>query len=731
MKNQTILIVEDDSVSAAQMVRILSKFGYAVLPPISTGEHAIAAIRSNPSKLPDLVLMDIQLEGEMDGIHAAEQIREITNVPIVFMSGHSHHSIIERAKMVGPYGYLLKPVSSKELIATVETVLHKHRIDLAVQNEKRSLETNIDTLKQQIEHYGKGIVLANRLLQEEIEDRKLRERILETALQLSRYAEQHSIDDLIQKAIDEIELLTESELGFFLFVSENEPSASNPVLSSSTKKHSCKLPFQHILPATTKGGILSEPMLKARPMIYNQFALVNLNLPEGHAELKRLLTVPVITDGTINAIVALANKKNSYKQLDITTVSTLAHLACDLVQKKQMEEALVETEKTFRLILDGISDPILLLDANGGIQRMNQAAYRYFGIEQDTEIRGIRCYEVRKCSEPCEGCHLPFDFIENFQGHYERRSLHHQDRIERIYIDHVQDDQGRLLASIVRITDITEIRKTERHLLQSEKLASLGILVAGVAHEINNPNTFILFNIPILHRYFDALLSIVDESVKDPTDLQILNKPYESFRNDCLKTLDNIENGSRRINQIVSNLREYVRERDKGKVKAIQIKPFIEQILSLCIGRIRKSVRTFEVNIAEDLPPFVTDSLALEQILINLLINAAQASDKEDSWVKLSVFMLRTAQPKLVIQVQDNGCGMDVETQKKIFQPFFTTKEIGEGTGIGLAIVDKLVMELKGQIEVESVKGQGSVFRLIFNVDPKTLEPSALEPKVG
>jgi C4-dicarboxylate-specific signal transduction histidine kinase len=240
-----------------------------------------------------------------------------------------------------------------------------------------------------------------------------------------------------------------------------------------------------------------------------------------------------------------------------------------------------------------------------------------------------------------------------------------------------------------------------------------------------------LFNIPILHRYIDALLSIVDESVKDPTNLQILNKPYESFRNDCLKTLDNIENGSRRINQIVSNLREYVRERDKGKVKAIQIKPFIEQILSLCIGRIRKSVRTFEVNIAEDLPPFVTDSLALEQILINLLINAAQASDKEDSWVKLSVFMLRTAQPKLVIQVQDNGCGMDVETQKKIFQPFFTTKEIGEGTGIGLAIVDKLVMELKGQIEVESVKGQGSVFRLIFNVDPKTLEPSALEPKVG
>ena len=138
--------------------------------------------------------------------------------------------------------------------------------------------------------------------------------------------------------------------------------------------------------------------------------------------------------------------------------------------------------------------------------------------------------------------------------------------------------------------------------------------------------------------------------------------------------------------------------------------------MSICLGRIKKSVKTIEVNIPEGLPAVITDPLALEQVVVNLLINAAQAADKDDSWIRLTITLHNEPEDEVVIEVSDNGCGMDAETQRKVFDPFFTTKAVGIGTGLGMSISHRLVMELDGHIEVESEVGKGSIFRVVLPI---------------
>ena len=149
-------------------------------------------------------------------------------------------------------------------------------------------------------------------------------------------------------------------------------------------------------------------------------------------------------------------------------------------------------------------------------------------------------------------------------------------------------------------------------------------------------------------------------------------------------------------------------------MRQIDLKQVIEKSTSICMGRIRKTVKNFEVTLPEKLPTLVTDPLAVEQVVVNLLINALQAADKEDSWVNLTVSESSEAKGEVIIEVSDNGCGMDTETQKKIFDPFFTTKAVGVGTGLGLSISHRLVSEVGGRLEVKSEAGKGSIFQLVL-----------------
>ena len=189
---------------------------------------------------------------------------------------------------------------------------------------------------------------------------------------------------------------------------------------------------------------------------------------------------------------------------------------------------------------------------------------------------------------------------------------------------------------------------------------------------------------------------------------------YARFRQDILKLLDNMEHGSKRIKAIVGDLKKFVTRHENLEVSLTDIKDVIDKVLPMCQEEISEKVRHFEIDIPGDLPAINSDAGALQQVILNLLINAAQACDKKSSRVRVSARMEDGDERRLIVEVCDNGCGMDEQTRDKIFDPFFTTKPPSSGIGLGLYLCYNLVKSLGGKIEVDSEVGQGSTFRVIL-----------------
>jgi signal transduction histidine kinase len=215
-------------------------------------------------------------------------------------------------------------------------------------------------------------------------------------------------------------------------------------------------------------------------------------------------------------------------------------------------------------------------------------------------------------------------------------------------------------------------------------------------------------------------MPIINDYAKNHKEFEWFGMSYAEFREDIYKLLDDIEYGASRITSIVSDLREFARMEDTKKLVWVGLKPVIEKAIDICNSQIKKRVKYLDVSIQKDLSKILTNPKAVEQVLINLLVNAAQAADKEDSRIKLGVSLDKISQNNLIIEVEDNGVGMDEKVKSKLFVPFFTTKQSGEGTGLGLYVSNNLVEGLGGRIEVESKPGEGSIFRVILpNVENK------------
>ena len=201
-----------------------------------------------------------------------------------------------------------------------------------------------------------------------------------------------------------------------------------------------------------------------------------------------------------------------------------------------------------------------------------------------------------------------------------------------------------------------------------------------------------------------------NENVYAYIDLSTINGTGEH----TLKITANILHASKRIHTTLSNLRKLYGNKKQLQKRWVDTKQLVEKVSTLTGVEIGEHVKFFEINIPENLSKIYADPDAVEQILTNLLINAAHAADKKDSQIKLDVTRGDTWKDHFIIELSDNGCGMDQKTLSEIFNPFFTTKAPGQGTGLGLYVCQDLVKDLGGRIEVQSEPGNGSVFRVIL-----------------
>jgi signal transduction histidine kinase len=396
-----------------------------------------------------------------------------------------------------------------------------------------------------------------------------------------------------------------------------------------------------------------------------------------------------------------------------------ASLEKEINDRKHAQKELLKSKILLQSVFDGISEPLLLLDKNLALKILNKSAMEYYGNE-GRDALGKPCYRAfKKRSDPCEGCIIASAVSEGRYGEFERKGYMTPERLERIAIYPVKRKSGGNGSFIIRISDITESKMLERRLIQNEKMASLGVLISGIAHEINNPNNYISVNIPILRDYLNVIMPIIDEYAQKHPEFEIMHMTYAEFREDIFELLDNVQHGSKQIKSLVQDLKGFSKLDNNKNIAKIDLKPLIEKVISFCRAKLESHVKTFNVQIPEKLPKVAVESQLLEQILINLLINAAEAFDRpvdENSMVNLSVSMGNGKENQLIIEVRDNGKGMDEKTLEKIFDPFYTTKSLEEGTGLGMYMVHNLIEKIGGQIEVESTLGQGSNLKVILDM---------------
>jgi len=252
----------------------------------------------------------------------------------------------------------------------------------------------------------------------------------------------------------------------------------------------------------------------------------------------------------------------------------------------------------------------------------------------------------------------------------------------------------------------------QSQLIHHEKMASLGRLVAGIAHELNNPINFVHGNLPYLRQYVDELKKVIEAMDQVPEEHR---KPVEDLKNklkyDFLVTdLDNIiadlNEGAERIRHIIKNLRSFSRL-DEAELKEASVREGIESTLKILSQYYGKDKIAVGANF-DDLPQILCYPGQLNQVWMNLLGNAAQAmSHLPEPVLQLSGTLEGDF---ILVSIKDSGTGIKPEVQSKIFDPFFTTKPVGQGTGLGLSICHSIIERHGGQIWFESQENKGTTF---------------------
>lgn len=264
-------------------------------------------------------------------------------------------------------------------------------------------------------------------------------------------------------------------------------------------------------------------------------------------------------------------------------------------------------------------------------------------------------------------------------------------------------------ARYVLMNDVTDkilaeqaAQKTRMQLQQKEKLASLGLLVAGVAHEINNPNSFIKFNMNYIKQYLNEIFPVLDEYYKADNNFKIGKIDYPRFKNDLHDLIADMSEGSERITRIVDDLKNFAKVDQDTHTQEFNLADTIKTTLRLLGTQIKNK----KITVAfEEIDCFILgNQQKTGQVFLNLLSNAIEAVKPEEGIIKIS--MVRTNFNGLIITVEDNGCGISKEDLNNVFDPFFTTKGKSGGTGLGLSVTKGLIESMSYQINIESEFGK-------------------------
>jgi polar amino acid transport system substrate-binding protein len=259
---------------------------------------------------------------------------------------------------------------------------------------------------------------------------------------------------------------------------------------------------------------------------------------------------------------------------------------------------------------------------------------------------------------------------------------------------------------------VEELRLNQQQLVQADKMAALGVLVSGVAHEINNPTGFILLNMPTLKGiYLDALEVLDAHAQQAGGELTLGGIEYTAVRDEVPRMLDEMQEGARRIRRIVEDLKDFARREDTPAFEPLDLNAVVQAGVRLVEPSIRKATRRFQATYAPGLPSVRGNAQRIEQVVVNLVLNACEALPGPERGVSVSTGH-DPERAAVWLRVVDEGVGIAPEHLPRITDPFFTTKREVGGTGLGLSVSSGIVKEHGGTLDYRSQPGEGTTVTL-------------------
>jgi PAS domain S-box-containing protein len=377
----------------------------------------------------------------------------------------------------------------------------------------------------------------------------------------------------------------------------------------------------------------------------------------------------------------------------------------DITARKQAEQELRRQALLFESFYDGV----VVADLAGRILDCNPSAERMFGRVK-AQSQGLTLFSLL---HPGETDSLTGEILEaldqagRWTGEVEfRRPGEATACFCECVVVPLRDAEGRAIACVMVLRDITERKNLQARLVMADRLASVGTLGAGVAHEINNPLAYMLVNLHLIQSGLEQLKDVVAVSAIEPLQ-QLAQETTE---------------GAERIAGIVRDLKTFARGEQDARLSAVDVRRAVELACKMADNMLRHRARL--VLDFENVPVVEANESRLGQVFLNLLLNAAQAipegepADRHEVAVRIRAL----APGHVVVEVRDTGSGMTPEVLSRVFDPFFTTKPVGEGTGLGLSICHGIIESMGGTISAESTPGKGSTFRVVLRMASQEME---------
>ena len=388
----------------------------------------------------------------------------------------------------------------------------------------------------------------------------------------------------------------------------------------------------------------------------------------------------------------------------------------DITRHKETERELRQSEQRFHQLANSIREVFRLMSLEGD-------EFYYLSPGYD-EIWGRSRFDL--IAEPMSWAEsiYPDDLeqvLANFEGQkrgefveYEFRMTRPDGEIRWIHARAfpVNDESGKPYRVAGFALDITERKRAEgvsamqqRQLIQADKMASLGILTAGVAHEINNPNNFIMLNGEILDKAWNDVMPVQDRYYAESGEFTCAGMPYTQVRREIGNLTAGIADGASRIQRIVSALGDFAPEEDENLNQAVDCNAVVDSVIVIVKNLIVTSTDNFSNQLERNLPKVTGNPQQLEQVLINLIANSCQALPDPSRSVVIST---HKSSKHVLIEVRDEGEGIPTANLQRIMDAFYTTKRDTGGTGLGLSVSYNIVKNHGGDLTFTSELGKGT-----------------------